>query len=187
MIINDKRALAYSAFIDEILPIEKADNIELARIKGWYVIVKKNTFHVNDLCIFFEIDSQLPETDWSAFLANKHYKVKIYKLGKFNVISQGLAIEYGAFPEDIRIQLPNTPDVDVTDLLGVTYSNPQDNIRKSSDTETIKHNHKKFFKNPIVKFFMKYKFSRTLILKLFSQQKLSKTFPTHFKYVHKTD
>lgn len=187
MIIDNKRALAYSALIDEILPIEKADNIELARIKGWYVIVKKNTFHVNDLCIFFEIDSQLPEADWSAFLANKHYKVKIYKLGKFNVISQGLAIEYGAFPEDVRIQLPNTPDVDVTDLLGVTYSNLQDNVRKSNNDETIKNNHKKFFKNPIVKFFMKYSISRTLILKLFSNKKLSKTFPTHFTYVHKTD
>ena len=35
MIINDKRALAYSEQIAWVKPIEGADNIELVGINGW--------------------------------------------------------------------------------------------------------------------------------------------------------
>ena len=44
MIINKKRALAYTAKCGAIYPIEGADNIELMAVNGWNVIVKKGEF-----------------------------------------------------------------------------------------------------------------------------------------------
>ena len=41
MIIKGKRALAYVERIHDIKSIENADNIELAHILGWTLIVKK--------------------------------------------------------------------------------------------------------------------------------------------------
>ena len=61
MIINNKRALAYVVTIDEIKPIEGYDRVEYARTNGWWCVVKKDAFKVGDLCVYFEIDSKLPE------------------------------------------------------------------------------------------------------------------------------
>ena len=41
MIINNKRALAYTVVIDDILPIEGSDNCECAVVGGWRVMVRK--------------------------------------------------------------------------------------------------------------------------------------------------
>ena len=41
MLINGKRALAYTAIVEKVVPIEGADNIELVKINGWDVISKK--------------------------------------------------------------------------------------------------------------------------------------------------
>ena len=46
--------------IEEIQPIELADAIEKAKIKEWWVVVKKGEFRIGDLCMYFEIDSFLP-------------------------------------------------------------------------------------------------------------------------------
>ena len=59
MIINDKRALAYTVRCGKIEKIEGADNIELMSVLGWKVIVKIGEFHEGDLCVYFEIDSKL--------------------------------------------------------------------------------------------------------------------------------
>lgn len=44
-------------------PIEGADLIEVATVRGWQVVVKKGEFQVGDDCLYFEIDSMLPVTD----------------------------------------------------------------------------------------------------------------------------
>ena len=90
---NKERALAHIEKIEWIRPIEGADNIELIGVLGWVCIAKKGEFNVGDMAIYIEIDSKCPETDERfAFLANKKFKVKTMKLGKFKVISQGLAL-----------------------------------------------------------------------------------------------
>lgn len=110
------RKLASIQKIKEITPIIGADNIELAQILGWKVIVKKNEFKVDDLCIYFEIDSVLPDREWSAFLKSK--TIKTMKLNKFGgIISQGLALSMNIFPELKNIY--NCGD-DVSIILGVT-------------------------------------------------------------------
>ena len=44
MLINGKRALAYTVRCGVIKPIEGADNIELMAVNGWNVITKKGEF-----------------------------------------------------------------------------------------------------------------------------------------------
>ena len=135
MIINEKRALAYTARCGKIEKIEGADNIELMSVLGQKVIVKIGEFHESDLCVYFEIDSKLPEKEWSAFMESKKYKVKTMKLGKFGVISQGLALPVSIFDVDI----PNEENVDVTELLGVAYAVEEDNVRKAKIDPNAKY------------------------------------------------
>ena len=40
MIINDKRALAYTTRVGEISKIEGADNIELISVLGWRLLLR---------------------------------------------------------------------------------------------------------------------------------------------------
>lgn len=189
MLINGKRALAYTARCGAIEKIEGADNIELMSVLGWKVITKIGEFKEGDLCVYFEIDSKLPEKEWSEFMAPKHYKVKTMKLGKFKVISQGLALPVNVFGIDI----PDEEGVDVTDLLGVTYAAEEDNIRKSKPNPDAKYNamaarHKNIFKQKWARWLMKREWGRKLLFMLFGRKKDNpRGWPTHFPYIHKTD
>jgi hypothetical protein len=186
MIINDKRALAYTARCGKIEAIEGADNIELMSVLGWKVIVKKGELHEGDMCVYFEIDSKLPEKEWSAFMASKHYKVKTMKLGKFKVISQGLALPTSIFD----VSIPNEEGVDVTELLGVTYSVEEDNARKGKGDPDAKYRsmaarHKKIFKQPWARWMMRHKWGRKIMFMIFGKKKDNpRGFPT---FVSKTD
>ena len=73
----------------ELIPIPNADNIELAKVLGWQVIVKKGEFSVGDLAIYFCIGSVLPVEDVNfAFLQGKPIKTKKIR----NTLSQGLLL-----------------------------------------------------------------------------------------------
>ena len=190
MIINDKRALAYTARCGKIEKIEGADNIELMSVLGWKVITKIGEFHEGDLCVYFEIDSKLPEKEWSEFMASKKYKVKTMKLGKFKVISQGLALPLSVF--DMKI--PNEEGVDVTELLGVTYSVEEDNVRKSNKINNDKKyqsmaaRNAKLFKKKPFRWLMKREWGRKLLFVFFGKKRDNpREWPTHFPYIHKTD
>lgn len=70
-----ERKLAKIIIIDAIHPIENADNIEVAQVGGWKVVVKKGEFKPLQKAVYFEIDSWIPE--WVAplmmdFLAGCH-------------------------------------------------------------------------------------------------------------------
>ena len=185
ILINDKRALAYTTRVLNIEPINGADNIELISVLGWKVIAKKNEFKVGDLCVYFEIDSKLPATEWSEFMSSKHYKVKTMKLGKFGVVSQGLALPLEVF----EMEMPTEENVDVTDLLKVTYSVEEDNARKNGNPnakyESMKARHKKLFKKPWAKWMMKRAWGRKVMFFFFGKKKDNpKGFPT---FISKTD
>lgn len=189
MINNGKRALAYTARCGAIEKIEGADNIELMSVLGWKVITKIGEFKEGDLCVYFEIDSKLPEKEWSAFMASKHYKVKTMKLGKFKVISQGLALPTSIFD----VEIPDEEGVDVTDLLGVTYSVDEDNIRKNKPNPEAKYKamaarHKNIFKQKWARWLMKREWGRKLMFSIFGKKTdTPRGWPTHFPYIHKTD
>lgn len=189
MIINGERALAYTARCGVIEPIEGADNIDLMQVNGWRVIVKKGEFKEGDLCVYFEIDSKVPEKEWSEFLASKHYKVKSMKLGKFGVISQGLALPVDVFD----VQIPAEENVDVTELLGVTYAVDEDNVRKARSNKGAKYNamaarNKELFRKKPFRWLMRRQWGRELLFIFFGKKRDNpKAFPTHFPYIKKTD
>lgn len=62
------RKLASIRRIAEIVPIEGADAIEAVRVGGWWVVTKKDEFKVDDLCVYFELDSWVP-TELAPFLS----------------------------------------------------------------------------------------------------------------------
>lgn len=190
MIINDKRALAYIVNCGRVSEIVGADNIALAEVNGWKVIIKKNEMSEGDKCVFFEIDSKLPEAEWSEFLRPKHFKIKTMKLSKFNAISQGLLMPITLFPELADMEV----GTDVTDILKVTYSVVEDNTRKSKNGDpdakykSMAQRHQKIFKKPIVRKIMKHKLGRKIMFLFFGKKKDKPlSFPTHFPFVHRTD
>ena len=189
MIINGRRSLAYIQTVHDIQPIAGADNIELIHVNAWTLIAKKGEFQDGDKCVFFEIDSKLPADNPAfAFLAAKHYKVKTYKLGKFGVVSQGLALPLSVLPEiDPAIEL----NTDVTGLLKVEYSVREDNYRKAEDPviarfKKYKSEHPKFYSNRFIKWLMRFKWFSKLQVRLHGGKMSEKyNFPT--QYVSKTD
>jgi RNA ligase (TIGR02306 family) len=86
-----ERKLVSIQSIDALDPIAGADNIMQARVMGWTVVVKKGEFSVGDPCVFFEIDSVLPDgAAWSEFMRPRGFRVRTLKLR--GVLSQGLAL-----------------------------------------------------------------------------------------------
>lgn len=133
------RQLVTIRTISELRPIEGADAIECALIGGWTVVVKKGEFKQGDPCIYFEIDSFLPESDERyTFLMKSGVRtmdeVRGHKLRTVKLrgqLSQGLAlpliIDYpGGLPYGIGCvrnasgeeRFVNVGD-DVTDFLGI--------------------------------------------------------------------
>ena len=163
-----ERSLAHIEQIAWIKPIEGADNIELVGILGWVCIAKKGEFKEGSWCCYFEIDSKLPEKEWSEFMRSKHFKVKTMKLGKFKCYSQGLALPIDIIPE-LQNKTLSIGD-DVTELLCVTYSVQEDNIRKSKNgNPNAKYNsmaarHKDLFKKKPFKWLMKRAWGRKIII-----------------------
>jgi RNA ligase (TIGR02306 family) len=85
------RKLASIQIISNLVPIEGADRIVQATIMGWNVVVKREEFKIGDRCVFFEIDSILPDgPEWAEFMRPKKFRVKTCKLR--GVLSQGLAM-----------------------------------------------------------------------------------------------
>lgn len=183
MIINKKRALAYTAKCGTIKPIEGADNIELMAVNGWNVIVRKGEFQEGDFCVYFEIDSKLPIAEWSIFMAPKHYKVKTMKLNKFKVISQGLALPLTSFDTYIPLE----ENIDLTDTLGVTYAVEEDNKRKAEHTkyDKMRQRHLELFrKNKMVKWLFQREWGRKLLFIFLGKKKDARGWPV---WVSKTD
>lgn len=200
-----QRELAYVVSVGWVKPIEGADNIELIGINGWTCIAKKGEFKEGDLAVYFEIDSKLPEKEWSEFLAAKHYKVKTMKLGKFGVISQGLALPAEAFGWEFRGSGQFAGDVPLlwtngekkayflegdflTDYLGVKYSVEEDNKRKANSDPDAKikaalNRHPRIAKK-YGKFIKNHKFVKWLFLLFFGKKKDVTDWPAE---VRKTD
>lgn len=68
------RRLATVQQISELRPIEGADAIEVARINGWDVVVKKGDFKTDEMVVFCEVDSFLPIQPEYEFLRKSSYK-----------------------------------------------------------------------------------------------------------------
>ena len=181
---SGERELAYVVKVGWVRPIEGADNIELIGINGWTCIAKIGEFKEGDLAVYFEIDSKLPEADWSEFMASKGYKVKTMKLNKFKVISQGLALPFSAFGWEPEKYLEG----DFLDkTLGVTYSVAEDNDRKANNVDKYKKMAQRrpdIFKKPFVKWLYKYTWGKKLLFVFYGKKNDTRNWPVEVK---KTD
>ena len=185
MLKDGKRMLAYVAVINDIKPLEGYDRVEYAQVGGWQVIVSKSdNFKVGDLCVYFEVDSKVNSKDKRfAFLEKKHYKIKTQKMCK--VFSQGLVMPLSVFPE---IKNPEV-NMDLTDLLKVTYSVEEDNYRKASSKQ-LKYSsmcarHQKLFKKQPFRWLMRREWGRKIMFFFFGKKKdKPREFPS---FIKKTD
>ena len=88
------RKLASIVEISKVSPIENADRLEVAEMKGkgWRVVIQKGEFCPGDLAVYFEIDSFLPADDERyAFLRDRCLRKFVSKGG--NVLKEGIRIK----------------------------------------------------------------------------------------------
>ena len=168
--LNEKgiRELAYVVKIDRLQYFEGVNN-PVAIVNGWQIFVKNGEFKAGDLAVYFEIDSRLPATDAFEFMAKYNYKVKTQKFVKGKILSQGLLMK----PEELGLKNVKEGDF-LTEELGVTYADPEDNIRKANAAAAItsmKARHPKIFKTKLAKWLMKRKWGKKLMFFLFGKKK----------------
>ena len=164
------RQLATIQKISKLEPIQGADKIVKATVLGWELVVKKDEFKEGDLCVYIEIDSQLPSNNPNfSFMADRKYRVKTIKLR--GQISQGLALPLTILPKSNKYKEFD----DVTELLGITKYDPQavqeSKLSQQSNKKKLSYLDKKLGQ---------YKWYR----KLFMKSKNKYNFPT---FIKKTD
>ena len=119
------RKLASIQSVAFVRPIPDADSIETVGVLGWECVSKKGEFKTGDRCVYFEIDSLLPEVPVFEFLRKscfrqdlKKFRLKTIRLRK--QLSQGLALPMSLFPDFQNLDT----GTDVTDILGVEKYEP---------------------------------------------------------------
>jgi len=119
------RKLVTVQAIQELKPIEGADRIEVARVKGWWVVVRKDEFPVGAKVLYFEIDSLLPIKPEYEFLLKGSKPKKMLVEGKE---VEGIRLKTiklkGQISQGLILPLPvelsdKQEDEDVSELLGV--------------------------------------------------------------------
>ena len=203
-----ERELCYVVKIDDIKPIPGRDRVESAVVGGWTVMVRKDQFKPGDLGIYFEIDSKCPAKEPFEFLAAKHYKIKTQKyaikdengnkLGQY--WSQGLLMSFEDFDKNgfqsymedngltgyMNGKYYHEGDF-LTQELGVTYADPDDNARKAKPADKYKkmaQRHGKLFSKPIFKWLMRRTWGKKLLFIFFGKAKDKRVWPA---WVVKTD
>ena len=181
-----QRELAYAVKVTNITPINGADRVELAHVNGWQVMVKKGEYKIGDLAVYFEIDSKLPETEPFEFMSKYKYRVKTQKFIKGSVLSQGLIMT----PAELGLKDVKEGDF-LTDKLGVTYYEAEDNIRKADNKKLAELKADKFMEKWAKehKFLFRFAFIREwrrkkFLKKYFAKQKKTGDWPF---WVTKTD
>ena len=96
------------ASIETVLEVKNhpnADRLDVAKVLGWEVVVKRDQFKPGDSAVLIVIDTVLPFAPWSEFLRDPHrperrIRLKTAKLrGTF---SQGLLLPLDILPECVR-------------------------------------------------------------------------------------
>ena len=174
MLNGNKRELAYIVRVSEAKDLDWYDKVHYVKCLGWWCVAPKD-INVGDLVVYFEIDSKLPADDARfAFMEKCKYIVKPIKI--CGVISQGLVLHLSDFKELKDCKEGNF----VTDKLHVEKYDPEAAHEnkcskpesKASAFQRAISRHPKFFKNPIVKYLMKYKPVRCVLAKLFVIKKI---------------
>lgn len=143
--------------ITNIQSIPDADNIVVATVLGWQVVVKKNEFSVGDKVCYVQIDTVVPELPVFEFLRERSFRVKTIKLK--GQISMGLIVPLpkGNWKEGD----------DLTEIIGVKkYEKPDNNPERYEKPRMPKKWYKKWI----------YLFKYNILYKIFPKlQRLSRS------------
>ena len=136
-----ERVMARVVRIDAINPIEGADQIEVAQIGGWKVVVKKGEYTAGSLAVYCEIDSFIPHSI-APFLTKSGQFPKVYnevegqRLRTIKLrgqISQGLLLSMSVRGSDgLVVGALFTEGDDVTDFLGIQKWEPPQEFRAAN-------------------------------------------------------
>ena len=164
------RKLASVQRILALDPIPNADKIEKATILGWEVVVaKQESFKVNDLVVYIEVDSIVPDRPEFEFLKDRKFRIRTIKLKK--QVSQGLVMPLSILPKKNYKE-----GDDVTAVLNIKKYDPQGDQEQKLLDEKLSRN-----KNKLTRFLSLYPWYRKLFK--FLQPKKS-GFPN---FIKKTD
>ena len=161
------RKLASVQVVKNIRDVENSDNLQVVDILGFTIVInKKENIKINDLVVYLETDSVLPEKPEFEFLRPRKHRVRICKFRK--QISEGLIFPLSILPE---VRSSWKEGEDVTELLGVTqYITPQ-------EEEVIE----RLPKNKFLKKLCRYKFFRNILL----EKNIKCDYPKHL--IHRSD
>ena len=136
-----ERVMARVVRIDAINPIKDADQIEVAQIGGWKVVVKKGEYTADSLAVYCEIDSFIPHSI-APFLTKPGQFPKVYnevegqRLRTIKLrgqISQGLLLSMSVRGSDgLVVGALFTEGDDVTDFLGIQKWEPPQEFRAAN-------------------------------------------------------
>lgn len=164
------RKLASIQRIINLEPVEGKNRIEVATILGWTVIVQKGQFKIGDLCIYIEYDSILPERKEFEFLRKRCYsdkykghRIKCMKMA--GIYSQGIVFSIDELLGNVGWRYKEGDDI--TEILKIKKYDPNDY------NKCIVKERKS--KNPIIRFLMKFKIFRNILLKVH----IKIPFPSH--------
>lgn len=128
-----ERKLASIQEIIDLNPIEGADMIEVATVKGWKLVTKKGEYKVGDRAIYCEIDSYLPTTEEFEFLRKTSFK-KMGELEGFRLktiklrgqVSQGLLLPVDTLLSKMTPETFASLNIgdDVAEILGIIKYEP---------------------------------------------------------------
>lgn len=168
-----ERKLASLQKVESVEEIPGYDRIVQIKVLGWSLIAKKDEFKPGDLCVYFEVDSILPEHKIFEFMASKKYIVKTMKMAK--TISQGLAVPTSFIKEiNPKFNKKLVVDMDLTKVLGVEKYDPQ---TKAEMQPTKKDGR-------VLAYFKRFAWFRRVYFFLFGHKRPKGNFP---KFIKKTD
>jgi len=107
--------------IISVEPVLDSDNLDKVQVLGWQVVTKRNQFKSNNLCIYVELDSILPDgPEWSEFMRPRGFRIKSIKLRK--ELSQGIVFPLEILPKELVDQgfIPGE-GVDVSEILNILH------------------------------------------------------------------
>lgn len=174
------RHLASIQLIDNIEPIENADNLLKATVLGWHVVIRKDdNFNIGDKIVYVEIDSILPKKPEFEFLAQRKYRIKTIKLR--GQVSQGIIFPLSILPENEY----NVGD-DVTEIIGVTKYDPDAEAEVDDNKTAKKKKLLQYFPN-CVKSLLYRVLPKSIFFKLFgSPQPKKYSWPSNLPHTDET-